>query len=72
MKEINNARQESSAQNSEWKEYRCRVCDGPVEWPHIVCRECWQRDREEQEWDWELYCMETDEAGSKAPTNQHK
>jgi len=66
MQEINNARQESSAQCSGQKEHRCRVCDGAVEWPHIVCRECWYRDQKEQEWDWELYCMETDEASAKA------
>ena len=66
MQEINYARQESSAQSSCRKEYRCRVCDGPVEWPYIVCRECWYRDQKEQEWDWELYCMETDEASAKA------
>lgn len=66
MQEINYARQERSALCSGRKEYRCRVCDGPVEWPDLVCRKCWQRDREEQEWDWELYCMETDEASAKA------
>ena len=66
MQEINYAGQESSAQSSGRKKYRCRVCDGPVEWPDLVCRECWRRDREEQEWDWELYCMETDEASAKA------
>jgi len=48
------------------RKYRCRVCDGPVERPHLVCRECWYRDQKEQEWDWELYCMETDEASAKA------
>jgi len=51
MQEINHARQESSAQCSGRKQYRCRVCDGPVEWPDLVCRECWRRDREEQEWE---------------------
>ncbi len=51
MQEIDNARQESSAQSRKRKEYRCRVCDSPVEWPDLVCRKCWQRDREEQEWE---------------------
>jgi predicted kinase len=51
MQEINYARQESSAQSSERKEYRCRVCDGPVEWPDLVCRKCWYRDQKEQEWE---------------------
>ena len=51
MQEINHARQGSSAQSSGRKEYRCRICDGPVEWPNLVCRECWRRDREEQEWE---------------------
>ena len=61
MQEINYSRQESSAQCSERKEYRCRVCDGPVEWPDLVCRKCWQRDREEQEWESYLDFLESDD-----------
>ena len=68
MQKIRNAKQESSARCSKRKEYRCRVCDGPVDWPDLVCRKCWQRDREEQEWDWELYCMEADEVSAKRVT----
>lgn len=61
MQEIRNARQERSAQNNDRKEYRCRVCDGPVEWPDLVCRKCWQRDREEQEWESYLDFLESDD-----------
>jgi len=67
MKEIKYARQESSAQSSKRKEYRCRVCDGPVDWPHIVCRECWYRDREEQEWESYLDFLENDDTTPKNP-----
>jgi len=61
MQEINYTRQERSAQSSERKEYRCRVCDGPVEWPDLVCRECWRRDREEQEWEIYLEFLDGDD-----------
>ncbi|NVL91285.1 MAG: ATP-binding protein [Desulfobacterales bacterium] len=61
MQEIKYARQESSAQCSERKEYKCRVCDGPVEWPDILCRECWKRDREEQEWESYLDFLDGDD-----------
>jgi len=61
MQEINPARQESSTQSSDRKEYRCRVCDGPVEWPDLVCRKCRQRDREEQEWESYLDFLESDD-----------
>jgi len=43
------------------REYRCRVCDGPVDWPDLVCRKCWQRDREEQEWESYLDFLESDD-----------
>ncbi len=43
------------------REYRCRVCDGPVEWPDLVCRKCWQRDRKEQEWESYLDFLESDD-----------
>jgi hypothetical protein len=36
---------EDKEDESTRREYRCRVCDGPVEWPDLVCRECWRRDR---------------------------
>ena len=61
MQEINYARQERSAQNNDRKEYTCRVCDGPVEWPDLVCRKCWKRDREEQEWESYLDFLDGDE-----------
>ena len=48
-------------------EYRCRVCDGPVEWPDLVCRKCWQRDREEQEWESYLDFLESDDTTPKNP-----
>ena len=62
MQEINRARQESSARRSERKEYRCRVCDGSVEWPDLVCKECWQREQEEQEWESYLEFMSSDDS----------
>jgi len=43
------------------REYRCRVCDGPVEWPDLVCRKCWKRDREEQEWESYLDFLDGDD-----------
>ncbi len=49
------------------REYRCRVCDGPVEWPDLVCRKCWQRDREEQEWESYLDFLESDDTTQKNP-----
>ncbi|HUU16660.1 MAG TPA: AAA family ATPase [Sedimentisphaerales bacterium] len=61
MQEINYARQERSAWSSKRNEYRCRVCDGPVEWPDLVCRKCWQRDREEQEWESYLDFLDGDD-----------
>lgn len=67
MQEINYARQERSALCSGRKEYRCRVCDGPVEWPDLVCRKCWQRDREEQEWESYLDFLESDDTTPKNP-----
>lgn len=67
MQEINYARQESSAQSSARKGYRCRVCDGPVEWPDIVCRECWKRDREEQEWESYLDFLDGDDTTPENP-----
>ena len=67
MQEINHARQESSAQSSSRKEYRCRVCDGPAEWPDIVCRECWKRDREEQEWESYLDFLDGDDTTPENP-----
>ena len=51
MQEINYARQESSAQCSGRKEYRCRVCDGPVERPRLVCRQCSDRELENGKWE---------------------
>ena len=44
MQEINYAGQESNAWSS--RQVRCTVCDGPVEWPHIVCDECNKREEE--------------------------
>lgn len=67
MQEIRNARQERSAQNGNRKEYRCRVCDGPVEWPDLVCRKCWQRDREEQEWESYLDFLDGDDTAPGNP-----
>ena len=61
MQEINNARQESSTRCSGRKEYRCRVCDGPVEWPDLVCRKCWKRDQKEQEWESYLNFLDGDD-----------
>jgi len=61
MQEIKYARQESGTQSSDRKEYRCRVCDGPVEWPDLVCRKCWQRNREEQEWESYLDFLDGDD-----------
>jgi len=43
------------------REYRCRVCDGPVEWPDLVCRKCWQRDQKEQEWESYLDFLDGDD-----------
>lgn len=31
--------------------YRCRVCDGPVERPRLVCRECSDRELENGRWE---------------------
>lgn len=49
MQGINHAGQESSARSS--RQARCRVCDGPVDWPNLVCRQCWQREREFEKWE---------------------
>lgn len=49
------------------KEYRCRVCDGPVEWPHLVCHKCWLRDQKEQEWESYLEFI-----GSNDPARGHR
>jgi len=49
------------------REYRCRVCDGPVEWPDLVCRKCWQRDREEQEWESYLDFLDGDDTAPGNP-----
>lgn len=54
MQEINYAGQESNAWSS--RETRCRVCDGPVEWPQLVCDDCHAREAEFDEWDWFLDC----------------
>ncbi len=43
------------------REYMCRVCDSPVEWPHIVCRECWDREQKEQEWESYLDFLDGDD-----------
>ena len=69
MQEINYARQESSAQSSDERAYRCRVCDGPVEWPRLVCRKCWRRETEEQEWESYLEFVGSDDAtpGDRQP-----
>jgi predicted kinase len=61
MQEINYARQESRSQRRTRKEYKCRVCDGPVEWPDFVCRKCWYRDQKEQEWESYLEFMGSDD-----------
>ena len=38
------------------REYRCRVCDGPVELPiQLVCEECDKRESEEMEMEEEFY-----------------
>ncbi len=54
------------------REYRCRVCDGPVEWPDLVCRKCWQRNREEQEWESYLDFLDGDDTapGNREPSNK--
>ena len=56
MQEINYAGQESSAWSS--RQARCRVCDGPVEWPQIVCNECDRREEELMEWEFRLKSYE--------------
>ena len=41
---------------SDRREYRCRVCDGPVELSiQLVCDECDRRDSEEMEREEEFY-----------------
>jgi predicted kinase len=67
MQEISYAGQESSVQSSGRKEYRCLVCDGPVERPHLVCRKCWARDRKEQEWESHLDFLDGDDAAPADP-----
>lgn len=62
MQEINYARKESSARSSGPRERRCRVCDGPVERPRLVCRRCWRREAEEQERESYLELLGSDDA----------
>lgn len=72
MQEINHARQESTAKSGKRKEYRCRVCHRPVEWPDLVCRKCWQRNREEQEWESYLDFLDGNDTtpGNREPPNR--
>jgi hypothetical protein len=73
MQEINNARQESSAQSSEPKENRCLVCDGPVQRPYLVCRACSYRELQQQRWESYLEFVGSDDTtpGNRASTARH-
>jgi len=65
MQEIRKAKQKSSAQCSDRNAYRCRVCDGPVERPRLVCRECWYRELEADRWESYLESLDDDDTAAE-------
>lgn len=49
------------------REYTCRVCDGPVEQPRLVCEACSRRHEKEMEWESYLDFMDSDDTAPATP-----